>query len=323
MEIKDRRAKLNVGVVTDGNAGNAAQAMALAEALGRRRPINIVQRVAHAKGWQARLPAAAVHQALLMTGTDDIKVFEPGWPDLVIGAGRRVAPLVAAIGRTETCKTVQVLWPQMPADAFFRVIVPRHDQKSGDNIIETLGAMSSLTADVVFEAGTAMAKQKQLPAPRIAALIGGPSKSSGFDADLVKRVLEDIAQTHSLLVTPSRRTPEGLASNLAWRLGERGEVWDGTGENPYPGILALADAILVTSDSVNMASEAASTGKPVHILTMPDQSPKFQRFHEDLEGRGISRPYNGKIESWNYEPLAEADRVAAILERDLQKNSTR
>ena len=35
--------------------------------------------------------------------------------------------------------------------------------------------------------------------------------------------------------------------------------------NPYPGILGVADAIIVTSDSVNMASEAAITGKPVLI----------------------------------------------------------
>ena len=34
--------------------------------------------------------------------------------------------------------------------------------------------------------------------------------------------------------------------------------------NPYPGILAIA-TLDVTSDSVNMASEAASTGKPVLI----------------------------------------------------------
>src|SRR3546814_3642619 len=34
--------------------------------------------------------------------------------------------------------------------------------------------------------------------------------------------------------------------------------------NPNFGILGLADHVIVTGDSVNMVSEAASTGKPVH-----------------------------------------------------------
>ena len=39
-------------------------------------------------------------------------------------------------------------------------------------------------------------------------------------------------------------------------------------QNPYFGILALADAFVVTSDSVAMLSEAAATGRAVHIFDL-------------------------------------------------------
>ena len=60
-----------------------------------------------------------------------------------------------------------------------------------------------------------------------------------------------------------------------------GMIWNGEGPNPYFAFLAGADYILVTEDSTNMATEAASTGKPVFVLKMDGHSLKFRLFHED------------------------------------------
>ncbi len=46
-------------------------------------------------------------------------------------------------------------------------------------------------------------------------------------------------------------------------------LWGDGGENPYPGYLALADEIIVTSDSISMAHEASLTGRPVHLFDLP------------------------------------------------------
>ena len=119
------------------------------------------------------------------------------------------------------------------------------------------------------------------------------------------------------MVTPSQRTPEGLVARLHDVLGERALVWDRTGENPYPGILGLADAVLVTQDSVNMTSEAASTGKPVYVFALNRVSAKLRAFHASLEARGAARRFEGEIETWDYPPLAEADRVAAEVDARL------
>ena len=89
--------------------------------------------------------------------------------------------------------------------------------------------------------------------------------------------------------------------------------FDGEGPNPYFAMLGAADHIFVTADSVNMATEAAATGKPVHILDVAGPPGKLQRFHESLRQRGCSRPFKGRLETWTYPPLLETDRAAAAV----------
>src|SRR3546814_7758781 len=80
--------------------------------------------------------------------------------------------------------------------------------------------------------------------------------------------------------------------------GGSADIWDGDGPNPYLGFLGFADAVVVTSDSVNMVSEAAATGKPVHVFHLDGGSGKFTRFHDAQTARGITRPFAGTIRAW-------------------------
>ena len=47
-------------------------------------------------------------------------------------------------------------------------------------------------------------------------------------------------------------------------------------DNPYAGILALADAFIVTGDSIAMLSEACGTGRPVALFDL-DEDPEERR----------------------------------------------
>ena len=115
-------------------------------------------------------------------------------------------------------------------------------------------------------------------------------------------------------MTPSRRTgAAGLAVLRERFAGLPGRIWDGTGDNPYYAYLAVADAVLVTADSVSMVSEAAATGKPVHILPLPGGDAKFARFHEAMREAGITRPFAGDIENWTYVPPDDTARAGAAL----------
>src|SRR3546814_3624091 len=114
------------------------------------------------------------------------------------------------------------------------------------------------------------------------------------------------------MVTPSRRTgPDNEAILRARLAGLPAEIWDGEGENPYFAYLGLADAILVTADSVNMVCEAASTGKPVYVIDLDGGSDKFRAFHDSLRAAGVTRSFAGVLESWTYPSLRETERIAA------------
>jgi mitochondrial fission protein ELM1 len=76
-------------------------------------------------------------------------------------------------------------------------------------------------------------------------------------------------------------------------------------------LLGLAEAVVVTEDSVNMLSEAATSGLPLHIFRLSRTSPKIAAFCADLIARGAARPFEGRIQQWRYTPLGEADRIAA------------
>ncbi|CAO3566055.1 unnamed protein product [Mortierella alpina] len=61
--------------------------------------------------------------------------------------------------------------------------------------------------------------------------------------------------------------------------------------NPYEAMLALADKIVVTADSVAMTNEALATGKPVYVLGGELARGKLKVFHRYLADQHITRAF--------------------------------
>ena len=154
-------------------------------------------------------------------------------------------------------------------------------------------------------------------------LLGGASRAFSFwpqDAAELGAKLAELARTSggSLMVTPSRRTsPEALAAFSRAVAEVPCSIWDGNGDNPYFGFLALADAIVVTGDSVNMVTEAAGTGKPVFVQALKGRSTRPARFHRLMQERGATRPFAGQLETWTYQPINDTEFVASAVRRAL------
>jgi hypothetical protein len=124
-----------------------------------------------------------------------------------------------------------------------------------------------------------------------------------------------------ILLTPSRRTGAEVEAALRDALAHTpAYIWDGTGENPYLAYLALADYIVVTADSVNMVSEACTTGKPVFVVELEGGNRKFRLFHEAMRAGGYTRPFTGKLESWRYPALDDVGRVAQEIRNRLGRS---
>jgi hypothetical protein len=96
-----------------------------------------------------------------------------------------------------------------------------------------------------------------------------------------------------------------------------GWVWDGTGENPYFGMLALADLIVVTQDSVSMISEAAATTAPVMVVALPGRSRRQALFLRTLTNEGRIRLFDRRFAPWPVTPLDDTPLAAAEMRRRL------
>jgi mitochondrial fission protein ELM1 len=164
-----------------------------------------------------------------------------------------------------------------------------------------------------------------LPRPLIAVLVGGSNKRQNCSPEVVNHLADLLIAAvrecgGALAITPSRRTGEENEKILRERLQSVPLFfWDGIEDNPYMGLLALADAIVVTSDSVSMVSEACATGKPVHVFNIGGDYKKLSEFHRTLRNEGVTRPFTGTIERWSYEPLRETERIAKIVREHLNK----
>jgi hypothetical protein len=302
-------------VMTDGRTGMETQCLGLAEALGLTPEIKRIRTrlpwsILPPQFWLAPLSAPG-------PGGDRLR---PPWPDLLIATGRQaVAPAIGIKKASPQTVIVQIQNPTVDVARFDLVIAPAHDRLAGANVLSTIGSIHRVTEDrMADEKRNFAARYAALPRPLIGVLIGGDNRqyrmSAASTQDLVAKLREAVKDGGSLVITPSRRT--GTKNIALIRQGLEGvtaDIWDGTGDNPYFGILALADAIVVTGDSVNMMTEACATGKPVHVFQLEGNSRKFDRFHARLAEGGMTRPFTGTIEHWRYDPPDDVARAVAAV----------
>ena len=300
--------------MSEGHAGMEVPAVALARALGLE---PLVKRVKIRKPWRW-CPPRFLPAPLRGVGPEGDSL-NPPWPDLVITCGRQVVAPAAEIRRLSRGKTfaIHIQNPRVPLDRFDLVVAPEHDRISGANVITGRGSINGITPERLAEAATEFApRYAHLPRPLIGVIIGGQNRVYRMDGPVVERLTDQLATLArdkgvGLAVTTSRRTgAENEAILRAGLAGTTADIWDGEGPNPYFGILGLADGLLVTGDSVNMVSEAATTGKPVQVIELEGGSAKFKRFHDSLREDGVTRPFRGELESWNYPALCETTRIA-------------
>ena len=301
-------------VITDGSAGNQRQALALALALGlRSRSLTLGARAPWS--WLAprltlggRLAWPAVQRAALT----------PPWPALAIGCGRDAALATRLLrGLSQgTCRSVQILDPRAPSRHWDLLITPRHDGRVGATVLNPLGSLHPVDAAWLADARAAHAGFAVLPRPRLALLLGGPRRGVDLDAAwtgaLIAGLRERLARHGgSVLLCASRRTPPVLVVAVSDALADiPGMRWRGAadGRNPYPGLLAWADRVIVSPDSVNMLSEAAATGVPVHTLIRAPLPRRLASFHAALRAGG----WLADLDADSAPPAAPLRETAAI-----------
>jgi mitochondrial fission protein ELM1 len=309
-------------VVTDGKPGMENQCLGLAVAAGF---TPVVKQVAIAPPWKYLPPQLWISPLRALAADSD--PLEPPWPEVLIASGRQTVALSIAIRKAShgATFTVQIQNPTVNPGNFDLVVAPAHDRLKGENVLLTHGALHRINETVLEHARKRFEPLlAPFPRPLIAVLIGGSNRAYKFTPAVARRLTRDLkavlAKTGGgLAVTCSRRTDAQTAEVFRAELaGTPCFWWNGEGENPYFGFLALADAIVVTADSISMISEACSTGTPVFLAKLEGGAAKFERFHRRLIDEGRMRPFTGSFEHWTYAPLRDTDEAAVELRQRLE-----
>jgi mitochondrial fission protein ELM1 len=308
-------------IFSDGKAGHEVQCLGVAQALGLSAE---VKRVSPGRLVKLTAPWGPVSRSEGFGRQGS--TFSPPWPAFAFAAGRLTIPYIRALKHQAKLATYTIILldPKTPASSADLMWVPQHDKRRGPNVVTTLTSPHGFSAArlAALRAGRP-AEIEALPGVRIAVLLGGPNGEYRFepaDAERLGRALRSLAaKGASLMISPSRRTPPAFLAVIDAATSEMPRLlYRGEGANPYADFLANADAFVVTADSVNMAGEAAATGKPIYVFEPTGGGPKFTRFHEGLRAYGATRllPDNGcDFLQWTYIPLDSAIVIADEIQR--------
>ena len=257
--------------------------------------------------------------------------FGPPWPDLLITCGRRSTALSKRIRAASAgaCVTVQVQDPRTSRAAFDLVVAMGHDRlPAGGNVVKIATALHDLTPELLDEAAATWRPVfAPLGSPLVGVVVGGDLRGRRFTRDDARRLIGGLQRLRAagmgLAITPSRRTPAAVRAMLAAAFAgdPRVFLWNMQGDNPYRGILSLADRLVVTSDSVSMVSEALAARAPVEVLDLG-----FRRhvgFIADLAASGAIRRFEGDPSPPpSRPPINETARVAEIVNQLLSERAS-
>jgi len=324
--MPDTKQSLSLWAITDGHAGNERQALALACALGQGNPQSLRLQVRAPWRWLAPrlLPAAISGYG---TGLEQL-TWLPPW--LAIGCGRQAAGALRLLRQRGT-RTVQILDPRIASTHWDLVIVPEHDRLRGENVLTLSGSLNPINDEWLNLSRTTFPQFAHLPSPRVAVLIGGPTRHAPWKQTALMAQLQPfIAQIHehggSVLATTSRRTPDTVSQTLRTLLADNpGLFWsyNSNSPNPYAGLLGWADYIICTPDSVNLLSEACATYAPVGVLLGHCARGRLAQFQQDLWERGRLQDIETLLTDSPLSaitPLRETARIAAEVAQRMNFN---
>jgi len=313
---------LRIWVISDGKIGDEIQCLGLAEGLSPHADTHVdLRRLRPRWPFTLLMPRGPIDPRDRLTPEEETQL-----PDIAIAAGRRTVNFLKYLKAKAPDRlfTVFVKDPYIGREAADAIWVPAHDRLRGGNVVVT-----TTPAHRVSAAALAAARQNPdfwlsgLSSPRLAVILGGPSQHHHFgkaERDEILLILTmGIAAGFSLMVTGSRRTPPDLMAAieqfLKQQIPSKAYVFDGQGENPYVSMLATADQIVVTGDSVNMIAESVATGAPVHVFEPSGGHRKMTAYIEALVHMGAVRRWRRKFESWTYEPIDATPKITEEIAR--------
>jgi len=315
-----------VWVLADDRTGDVAQCLGVAEALGLPFTVKTIR----------YRPVAALHNALRgptlfgIRSASRRQLVAP-WPRLVIACGRRTAPIARWIKGRSGAFLTQIMDPGPGARADIDLFaIPTHDRAPlpDEQVVYMFGAPHRATPERLAAAAAEWAPRlAHLPRPWLTVAVGGCTRRRDFPPEMARslaRQASDLAARAggSVLLTTSRRTGKAAEKVLVSAIAAPHFVhrWGEGGANPFFALIGLADAAVVTGDSMSMCTEATMCPGPLYIWSPRGwATEKHRQLHKELFAGGYARPLAGieEIGAWGHPGLNAAPAVAAAIRERL------
>lgn len=292
--------KKTMWALLDDRMGSVGQAKGIILALGD--SVNVEEKKIVYTRW-AKLPNYLKGRSLIGVNKKESSHLDAPWPDLVLSISRRTTPIARWIKKQsdEKTKIIQLMHPgNCGLKDLDLVIVSEHDAKKskGGNFFFITGCPHRVSKEAILQAKEKWAPIfSKLPKPWLSVIIGGSIKGRPFSLENAQKLGQEIKNIHqkiggSILISTSRRTGTEAEEVIMAELKDIPAytyLWGEKKENPIMGFYACGDKIIVTGDSVSMASEACGSGNPVLIFEGRDWlTAKHKRFISSLYAKGYA-----------------------------------
>ncbi|MBL94621.1 MAG: hypothetical protein CFH06_01790 [Alphaproteobacteria bacterium MarineAlpha3_Bin5] len=310
-----------VWCLVDPRAGNKSQCLGVANAL--KIPFTKIE---IQYGPLAALPNVLLGGSFLGLTHESTLLFKKSWPNILIAAGRRTAPIARSIKKRSGGKTkiIQIMDPGIIRKHFDMVVIPIHDKPSlMRNQVQVIAAPHCITKEQLQCSADKWRKTfSELPRPWVGLFIGGSTRRRKFThvmATELGSMISNAVQANggAVLGTTSPRSGD-FTSSIIDSLTVPNKIYHFSkdADNPYLGILSLADYVVVTGESVSMCSEACAAEKPVYLYTPTALiTEKHKLLHEALIRKGYARRFFGKLENWSHPQLNTANQIAQEIRK--------
>ena len=202
---------------------------------------------------------------------------------IIICAGNKGTKFACSLkSNLKNSIVITSMWPGFFSAIWCDIIIlPEHDSSHllfNHKIIRVLGAPHKINTQSLEKAKIYLDRRI------VGVLIGGSHKSGKFTKEMALELCDILKRKFAeekcfYMISTSRRTGDEILDIIIQELSEIGvsvykssdlseyiyDYRDTSVQNPYMEILANADEIICTGDSISMMSEAIATKKPLYI----------------------------------------------------------
>ena len=313
--------KIDAWLLTEGAHGMISQVEGLAKALNANYQH---KKIIYNSFWNFFPPALSPKKSIVFNFEEIInEKTEIQRPALLISCGRKsVIPSIVLKSFLEKKNNkkifnIHIQDPKISPINFDFIITPEHDSLKGENIIKSKGAIHYISNEEIE-----IARQNTKSKNSVTVVLGGPNQYYSFSLEELKAIFHRIDRFFSdtvdeVKIIASRRTPEEVINFLKEKyLNNSKIVVDSSlSRQNYVEALAEAKKIIMTSDSISMISEAATTGTPIYLaqLKAKKNDYRFNKFVELFKSLNITKDLDTNEEHWTYDKLYETKRIAEML----------